>query len=200
MAEFNRPPSDISPSQFFTSWLPAEYERLRAEAGSDVKPPDGTMVIQLEGADGGVWSISATGGTLSVSEGEPGTIDLRITQSVDDFRMLLSGANDADVLPPGASPVQMLLQGSAMGDALATVKGTLVFEVPGLAGRTFSTRVAFQDQADPNATISVGAETLQAMRSGALPPPQAFFAGKIQISGDQAFAMQVGMALMSRMQ
>lgn len=201
MADFQRPPSDIAPSQFFTSWLPAEYERLRAAADTDASPPDGTMVVQLEGEGGGTWAIRAEGGALSASEGDGGgPIDLRLTQSVEDFRLLLSAGGEADIVPAGASPVQVLLNGSALGDALAEVKGTLVFEVPGLAGRTFSTRAAFQDQAEPSATISVDAETLEAMRSGALPPPQAFFAGKIQIAGDQAFAMQVGMALMAKMQ
>ena len=96
----------------------------------------------------------------------------------------------------GAS-IDKLLTSPALGQLLNGVQGTLRFEIPGFQGRDFATAVTFQGAAEPQATIRVDADTLDQIRSGALPAPQAFFAGKIQMSGDTAFAMQVGMAAMT---
>ena len=47
--------------------------------------------------------------------------------------------------------------------------------------------------------ITLDTDTLKQMRDGTLAPPAAYFAGKIQLGGDVNFAMQLGMAMMARM-
>src|SRR5205823_4952732 len=96
---------------------------------------------------------------------------------------------------------------------LSSVKGTVRFEVTGYNGRTWALMVTFgmggaggsdgtggaaATQAD--ATISVDAETYAAILARTLAPPQAFFSGKVKLTGDASLAMQLGMAMMPRFQ
>lgn len=201
MATLARPPADITPKDFFETWLPREHARLVAEGAPT--PPDVVACVRLDGEGGGAWTLTLAGGQLSVTgqDGQAGaTPDIIIEQSVEDWRAVTAGApgDGPDLsLPEGAS-LDGWLTNPALHQALQTVKGTLRFEIPGFHGRTFAAAITFQGAAEPQATISIDMETISAMRAGTLPPAQAFFSGKILMSGDTAFAMQIGMALMSQ--
>ena len=51
----SRPPRDITPKEFFESWLPGEYDRLRAKNADLPEPPDVTINITIDGDGGGVF-------------------------------------------------------------------------------------------------------------------------------------------------
>ncbi len=196
-----RPPSDIAPKTFFEDWLPSEYRKLVEAAESKPAPPDTTVVVELDGDGGGTWTIAVKSGELTGVAGAADTADFVLSQSVVDWRAVIIGEEGAPELVPGdANPMNALLAAdSTVQQALEAIKGTVVFQVTEFNGRTWGLKLSFKGEADPEATITVDTDTLLQMRSGALPPPQAYFAGKIQLGGDVNFAMQLGMAMMARM-
>ncbi len=203
MTTLQRPPRDITPKDFFESWLPKEYDRLKASIKP--APPDIKAQVQLDGDGGGTWVLELAGGALTVSSRSVPDADIAVTQSVADWRAITVGEDGPgmDLAPPegmSIGSVASWLANPAIHQVLASVKGTLRLEIPGFRGRTFAVALTFHGAAQPQATISVDAETVAAIRSGALPAPQAFFAGKILLSGDTAFAMQVAMTVMAQAQ
>jgi putative sterol carrier protein len=200
MTTIQRPPRDITPKDFFESWLPQEYARL--EASIQPAPPNLKAQIQLDGDGGGTWLLELAGGALTVSSRSVPDADIAVAQSVEDWRTITVGEDGAglDLAPPEGMSIQSWFANPAIHQALASIRGTLRFEIPGFRGRTFAVALTFHGAAQPQATIAVDAETVAAIRSGALPAPQAFFAGKILLSGDTAFAMQVAMTVMAQAQ
>jgi len=197
----NRPPSDITPEKFFSDWLPAEYSSLRAQAGGAAAPPDTVVGVALDGDGGGQWTLAMKGGELSCASGLGDGREVTVSQTVADWRALICGESGApDLVPGNANPVDALLAADAGAhDLLKDVKGTINLKVSGFNGRDWLLKVEFKGAAEPEATFAVDAETYGQMLDGSLPAPQAYFAGKIAITGDTGFAMQLGMALMSRM-
>lgn len=188
----NRPPKDITPQAFFETWMPSEYNRIKSELRQT--PPDMTVRVELSGDGGGVWTLAIKGGAFQVTSGTTGDAQLVLKQSVEDWRIISAGGDsDIDI---GAGSIDKLIANPAANQVLRTTKGTLRFEVGGVQGRTLAADLTFNNAAAPAATIKVDASTLAEIRSGALPAPQAFFAGKVQILGEAALAMQIGMALM----
>jgi len=117
------------------------------------------------------------------------------------FTTWLPGAF-ARAIAAGAKPrdavVSVDLAGALTGTRLpaadlAQVKGALRLEVPGFAGRTWAVTVVLGGADQPAATVSADLPTLAALRDGTLPPAQALFGGKIAMTGDVAWLMQVGM-------
>jgi putative sterol carrier protein len=203
MTTIQRAPRDITPSDFFESWLPKEYERL--EATIRPAPPDIKAQVQLDGDGGGTWLLELAGGALTVSSRSVPNADIALATSVADWRAFTVGEDGPglDLAPPegmSSGSIASLFVNPALHQTLASIRGTLRFEIPGFRGRTFAVALTFHGAAQPQATITVDAETVAAIRSGALPAPQAFFAGKILLSGDTAFAMQAAMAVMAQAQ
>lgn len=198
MTTIQRPPRDITPKDFFETWLPGELDRLKASI--QAAPPDVSAQVKLEGDGGGTWLLELAGGVLTVSDRSMPDADITVTQSVADWRAITVGdeGGGVDLTPPEGISIQSWLVNPAIHQALASIKGTLRFEIPGFRGRTFGVALTFRGAAEPQATIAVDVETVAAIRSGALPAPQAFFAGKILISGDSGFAMQVAMTVMGQ--
>lgn len=200
MTDIQRPPRDITPKEFFESWLPAQ-------AGA-VAPPAKPMTVRvlLDGEDGGSWDLELGPGGLVVTaeakgSGEP---EVTVAQSTADWRAIVHGEPGAtDLAPPQARPTDVLFLDPAAQKLLAEVVGTIRFEVTGYNGRTWSLTVKLGAGAPsdpPDATISVDADTYAQMLARTLPAPAAYFQGKIKLSGDANLAMQIGMALMPRFQ
>ena len=195
-----RPPRDIVPSLFFEKWLP---ELFHAEfVGSRRAAADIHVRIQLSGESGGVWDLTIAKGRLTVGEQAAGEPAVTVTQSVADWRAFAAGEEGAtDLAPPQASPLDLLFVDAASRQVLATVRGTLRFEVTGYHGRTWGMLVKFgTDPAppSPNATITTDAETWSRLLARTMAPPEAYFSGKIKMTGDTGLAMQLAMGMMPR--
>jgi putative sterol carrier protein len=190
----NRPPADVTPKQFFEDWLPAQL----ASAGGFEPMKVRTL---LDGDGGGTWEI-AVGPKISVGAPSGGEADVTLMQTVADWRAIVAGEPGAvNLAPPQASPQDVLMIDPKAQKMLKDVKGTVRFEVTGFNGRTWQLTVKFGQQPmaiQPNATITVDAETYAGMLARTIPAPQAFFSGKIKLTGDTNLAMQLGMAMMSR--
>lgn len=190
-----RPPADITPDDFFTNWIPGQFAKVRE--GSDKDIPDVTARFVLEGDGGGQWTLSISGNQLTAAANGEGDADVVVTQSVADWRAVLS--EDMSMPGGGSGGAGGFLANPTAIQTIRDLSGTISFEVSDLPQGTWGIGVAFKGAAEPAAAITVGADTLQQMRDGSLQPTQAFFGGKINIAGDSAFAMQVGMALMAAM-
>lgn len=191
------PPVDITPKAFFENWLPAQL------AGAP--PPRSTLTVRvrLDGDDGGVWDlVLSPDGLQVVPGGTAGDADVKLTQTVADWRAITVGEPGAvNLAPPQASPKAMFFVDGAAQQIVQQVKGTIRFEVTGYNGRTWVLVAKLGAGPTPetaDATISVDAETYGAMLARAIPPAAAYFQGKIVIAGDPNLAMQIGMALMPR--
>jgi hypothetical protein len=199
MSTLSRPPRDIAPGEFFATWLPEQYKQLKTEQSSDAVPPDGSISITLEGDGGGAWTMAMVAGDLTVTEGTAADSILSLTQTVEDWRTIIAGdePEGGAGLPANIDFAKVFSDPTAL-DLFKDVKGTIKFEIPNFKGRTFAVTIMFNGTAEPAAGVSVDAETIAAIRAGEMAPPQAFFAGKIQLTGDTTLAMQLGMAMAAR--
>jgi hypothetical protein len=193
-----RPPTDITPSGFFTSWLPAQIAGVNARSATPM-----TVRVKLDGADGGAWDLKLGPAGVDIGPAGGDDADVTLLQTVGDWRAIVVGEPGAiDLAPPQASPMDLMLLDGQAQQVLATVKGTVRFEVTGFNGRTWSLTVKLGKQAlaaEPDATIRVDAETYAGMLNRTIAPPAAFFSGKVQLLGDAGLAMQLGMAMMSKL-
>jgi len=195
----NRPPSDITPAKFFEEWLPEEMSKSQGESAERTEPV--TVGVTLDGEGGGEWALRLEDGKLTVTSGAAESPKVALAQTVDDWRAIVVGDDGPiDLAPPGASSTDFLFVDPEAQKLLAEINGSVTMEVANYNGRTWLMNVTFSGAREPAATISVEAETYAQILSGALPGPQAFMTGQIKFGGDTALAMQVGMAMMSRMQ
>jgi putative sterol carrier protein len=199
----NRPPRDIVPVAFFTEWLPREFA---SEFGAGKRAAaDITVAVELEGEDGGHWILDVRGGTLSVrQEGASGPEPVvSLWQSVEDWRALAAGEEGANVelAPPTASALDVLFVDPASRQIMSAVKGLVRFEITGYHGRTWSMLVRFGEGRgidDPDATITIDADTYAKIVKKTLMPPEAYFSGKIRLAGNTSLAMQLAMTMLPR--
>jgi hypothetical protein len=193
-ASVARPPAGLSCAELFSTWLPDAFARAKA-AGA--RAPDVVAGVILDGDGGGAWTLRVAGGTLTVADGAaPGAL-ITLRQPVADFRAAVWGEGDAGSLVPEQLDLTAAITGQSNLPvaALAQVKGTLHVEIPGFQGRTWKAAITFGGAAEPNAAVTVDVPTLEELRAGTLPPAQAFFAGRIAVTGDVPWLMQVGMSL-----
>jgi hypothetical protein len=197
MPPIERPPTDITPQGFFERWLPEQARAVTAAAPLLVR-------VLLDGDGGGAWDLRLGPSGLSVTAGAAGAeAEVTVVQTVADWRAIAVGEPGAvNLAPPQARPTDVLFLDPEAQRLVQQVTGTIRFEVTGYNGRTWALTVKLGARplaADrPDATISVDADTYAAMLARTLPAPQAYFQGKIKISGDMQLAMQLGMALMPR--
>ncbi len=194
-----RPPADISLDQLFTSWLPAEIERLGSAAGSAAQP----VRIEIHGSEAGSWDLCLSRGKLIVTAADivhQPMVTLRL--SLEDWRALTVGEEGpVSLLPPAASATDLLFIDSHAQQLVSKVSGTFRFEIHHYNGRTWalSATLGCCLQSDsPDATIAMDAPTYAAILARKLSAGEAFWAKKITLSGDTARGMQVGLALLRK--
>ncbi len=199
MKKERRPPKDIDPETFFLEWLPSEIERL----GNAANIPDMVVRVEIQGEKGGKWDMVTTKGRVVISPSQPTASPLvRLSLTEEDWRAIAVGEEGGEtLLPPSASPVDLLFVDRSSQQLLTTITGTFCFEVEHYRGRTWKLFATFgQGQAPkpPIAVIRTDAETYQAILARKLGAPEAYFTGKVKIEGDAGRGMQVGIALLPK--
>lgn len=88
------PPSDITPQEFFTRFVP---EAVAADADRRRKLGDtqATIVFDLKGDDGGQFTIRVGDGAVAGESGAATPADLRVHLDVETWRRLNAGAVSA---------------------------------------------------------------------------------------------------------
>ena len=188
-------PADLSPSQFFESYLPAEWARARTGAAP---PPDATIEIVLDGDGGGTWTVAVAGGALTTTASagakQP---DLRVRMTVQDFRAAVQGEDGApQIFPRDLDLARAFARIPSSAGASPIGKGALEVGITGFHGRTWKIALESGGAATPAATVTIDADTVVQIRDRKIDPAAAFFGGKIQLGGDVAWIMQAGMAFM----
>ena len=203
------PPSPVSPSEFFSDFLPKAF----AEAGL---PPGAESLgmqlgIQLTGPGGGEWVFEVADGSLRVVAAPRDATAFTVCQSVADWRgALWEGRGGAiakqamSIFRPGQRPAQGLgaLGGPPSPAALALlggVVGSIRLIVSGGPGGDWQVEFKLgpgEIPATPTTTVTIHADDADRMQRGELNPMEAFMAGRIQVAGDMALLMQLQAAQM----
>lgn len=160
-------------------------ERLGAEA---------TIKLELAGDGGGTWYVNVKNGEATIDPSPAGEPILAIYQTVDAFRRG-AAAGGGGLGGPGQ---QQDLTKSRVA-RMKAIKGSVEFRVTEAEGGDLSVILCFGGVPKPEtaqATITVKAADAKKMSTGELNPQVAFMQGALKISGDAAFAMQLGMAMM----
>lgn len=154
-------------------------ERMQAEA---------TVRFLVEGEGGGEWFMNVRDGDARLSREPAAEPLITIQQTAEALRL---GAESG-----GFGGQQDLTRGRIA--RMRGLRGTMQFRVTGLAGgQDLAVKIHFgpgDPTPEPRATISVTAEDAKKMQTGALNAQAAFMQGKLRITGDAGFAMQVGLA------
>ena len=84
------PPPDISPRDFFTRWVPEAVAGDASRRGR-LRTTCATIVFDLSGEEGGLYTLRIDEGVISGSEGDSPVPDLRVRVDVDTWRRLNAG-------------------------------------------------------------------------------------------------------------
>lgn len=196
-----RPPKDISADDFFRVWLPREFA-VEFGPGRRAATPM-TVAVSLEGEGGGEWLLDVSETELRVRDpGQSGPVpQVLMRQPFADWRAAAVGEGDSIVAPPEASPLDVLFVDPSSRQMLEAVRGTVRFEISGYNQRTWWMQVKFGPQPEPiepEATMAIDAADYAAILARTLSPTEAYFAGKIRLTGNIAVAMQLGMLLLPK--
>jgi len=85
-----RPPEDISAEEFFTRWI-VEAVATDPERRRRLQRTEATVVFDLEGEAGGVFSVRIDRGLVRGSAGDSQDHDLRVEVDVATWRALNAG-------------------------------------------------------------------------------------------------------------
>jgi hypothetical protein len=201
MQGWDRPPTDIGVAAFFEQWLPEAFTKSGRRG-----PLEGPVVrASISGEGGGAWELYVRDDVLSV--GTPGREppDVWVRQTADDLRAAL-GAPDPDLptlIPPGWSALDLLFLDPRDIEMLRQVSGRVALELAGKRRRRWTIDVGFGaagvNAGRPRSTVRVDGATFDGLRTGAIPPMQPLFDGRLKIEGDRALAMQLLLLLGSRL-
>ena len=202
-------PEDITPRDFYQTLLAALFAARGANTA--LKGFDTSVRVVVEGDGGGTWTIRLRDGAFGVARGPEANPFVTLRQTRDDWQVTItkgigkllarmgevtSTTDTAAALSQAAGGLKMpaITFGAEKLKRLSVTKGSFHFDITGAeGGRTIRCSVLFNETEKPNFVVTIKAEDYRAMAAGTLPPQQAFMQGKIQISGDVPFAMQLGM-------
>jgi putative sterol carrier protein len=88
--EIRRAPRDITPHDFFTSWIPASVaaDHVRREKLGETRA---RIVFELQGDEGGPYTIDIEAGVVSGRPGDHGAENLRVRVDIATWRDLNAG-------------------------------------------------------------------------------------------------------------
>jgi hypothetical protein len=205
-------PEDITPKAFYEELIPRvfrEHHERAAQAVPAASQIRASLRSEVQGDGGGVWTISFADGVLEVKpEALPNPL-VTFSQTREDWQVsitkgigrLVAKLAAGGPMPSGPTPgaPRPTLTPQKI-DLLKKARGVMNFDITQYEGtRTIRLKLAFSSAVegkDPTCTVSLTASDYRDMTSGKLPPQQAFMSGKIRITGDMAFAMQLGTMLL----
>ena len=207
MAEKIEIPKDINPRDFFEKFIPEQFEKNKDKLPEETKSLSASMAFQINGEQGGVWTVKFDRGSLQISQGESPDRVVKIIQSINDWRDAISGERGFRLDLPGTAGESVTMQmGMGKGSTLTqerierlrSLDGAIMFRLtdPSKGDWAITVKFGSSEKAEPDCTISLKSEDAQAMRKGELNPQMAFMSGKIDIKGDLGLAMQIGTSLM----
>lgn len=195
------PPEGIGLSDYFEKWLPSQLAALRPVLQTNAPDLKFATAFKAEGESGGEWTLLVKQGEIGVSPGLDPEAAVTIILSSRDMKDVISGKK---ALMPGMDrrktaeaggeikPEKMIKQMTKTIEGLKGINGMIEFEVVGQAEAGFKARINFGPLLpEPTVSISISEEDMKAMQRGELNPQAAFMGGKVKISGDFSFLIQL---------
>ncbi|MAG29407.1 MAG: hypothetical protein CL908_00770 [Deltaproteobacteria bacterium] len=202
MSDFPQQP--VSPREFVEEVVPALFADVRldeAERGIDLR-----IGLVLRGDEGGEWTLHFVAGELGIASGRHHDAELTVVQRVEDWRTALwegrpglvadavarVAESGPEALRPSVAP-----RGGAEGDPLRGVsdlRGLIELIISERGGEEWRIAVLLGPGAipeTPQATILLGAEQAEAIRSGDLHPLEALITGQLRLEGDLGLILQL---------
>jgi hypothetical protein len=200
-------PEDITPQTFYEEVVPRAFRQGREQAKEMVpmlQEIRASLRAEVQGDGGGVWTLTLCDGELDVRpEALPDPLvtlvqsredwQVSVTQGLGVLLTRLSGAvapatPSAPGMPrPGLTPQKI--------DRLKLLRGVMNFDLAGLAGeRTVRLKIILNgavEGKDPTSVLTMTAADYRDVAEGRVLPQQAFLQGKLRITGDAAFALQL---------
>jgi hypothetical protein len=201
MESWDRPPPDIEVVAFFEQWLPEAFTKSGRRG-----PLEGpTVRATISGEGGGAWDLFVREDVLSVGPATREPPDVWVRQSAADLRAAV-GTPDPDLpvlIPPGWSALDLLFLDPRDVEMMRQVSGRVALEIEGKRRRRWSVDVGFGAAGvaagRPRSVVRVDGATFDGLRTGAIPPMQPLFDGRLKIEGDRGLAMQLLLLLGSRL-
>ena len=195
----------------------AEPERAKLERYkqrlSDAQSADLEIQIEITGDGGLSATLAIKGGVMNVREGLAEAPLLALRQSINDFRATMeeglgarfsllggsTGSNGEDLAAKKMGSRVARLLAPMVINQLRARQGTIRFGILGPpSGEDWSIDVGLgiPPTDEPTCTVNVAYADYEEIASGRLPPPAAFMAGKIRITGDMTLVMQLATPLL----
>jgi len=187
------------PEAFFSSYLPATFEPLRAKLGETSSP--GAVVFRV--GERPPLAVRIVKGALECVEAVPEDAIVQISVSLDDFEpILVQGAelllaDHADV-ERQLAVLRALTLDEERVQLIRAVKGSVAFvlEENGTERRvTLTPGSQRANVAVAECTVRAQLSDFLAMQRGAVNPFELLMNGKIQLSGDAQIAMALSSLL-----
>lgn len=186
-----------SPKEFFTQYLPARFESVKAPLAG--KSSSGSMVFRVQ--DQGEWTLRLNGGELVIEDGMKDDVIIQVTVSADDFKpIFVQGAvmQEDEPLKPEQQVMafKALTVDSERAKLVRGISGTVAFVIDdqGTQHELVITPGNSAPKLDaPDCRLECKMSDFIDMQTGKQNPMQLAMGGKIKIVGNA----QIPMALSS---
>jgi hypothetical protein len=178
----------MTPAAFFEEALPAAFD---SDPGEVEGEEDITLHYQVTGPRGGDWLVQILQGRMRV--------DRIAAHALIRYRLSSEDAIDAINRRNGASPVLFVPRPPARsrgrGGAIRALRGTLALRLMRTHARPFELEMCFNGAERPRTIVEMRLEDYLSIQEAKQSPPEAFTSARMNVEGDLAFLMQVGLAI-----
>lgn len=197
MAEKIEIPKDIMPADFFLKFLPEQFEKTKNKLSEEAKKIYFIMSFEITGEGGGKWTLKIEHGNFFLYEGGDPDANLRIIQSIDDWRASMTGEKGLKWDLPLIDGKGFSLSQEKI-EKFKAVNGSITFKVESTQKGDWEikARMGKFSNTDTECEITLTHEDLRAIRKGQLSPQVAFLTGKIRIKGSMALIMKAASCFM----
>ena len=208
------PDQPVSPRAFIEDVIPSYFAEVELEP--DEAAIDLRVGVVLEGEGGGEWTLHFVEGELGIRDARDPEAELTVIQGVEDWRSAiwegrpaLIADGVARIRDGGAEELRPPMPGEGQPridplKGIADLRGRIEMVIEDEGGADWSVGILIGPgsvPSEPQATIRLGADKADRIRTGALHPLEALITGELQLDGDlglilqlQAVAMTLSMA------
>jgi SCP-2 sterol transfer family protein len=184
MAE--NPTEVTTPSAFFEELLPQGFA---AQGAENPNPEDVVLQYNVSGDGGGQWTVKIAGGKMTVERGAAAAALLTFSLASAD---LLDAINTRNGAAPGLV-IPAPQRGGSSG-AVKALRGTMALNLTRPTADPFKLEMMFNGAAQPRTEMTIALSDHLLIQEGKMNGQEAFMTGKMRVTGDMGFLMQVGMA------